>query len=138
RSEGYTSLLESSDTQVMFAVAGKIYDPGNREMRRYDGEAVVTLDLADGSVISSTPCEMLAKSESSDFNAYRDLKIQQLDSARALIGVHEIQILRGGSVQKFSFGEEVLSFINAGPNEITVVADDDGVTYDYWRIDAGS
>lgn len=138
RSEGYTSLLESSDTQVMFAVAGKIYDPGNREMRRYDGEAVVTLDLADGSVISSTPCEMLAKSESSDFNAYRDLKIQQLDSARALIGVHEIQILRGGNVQKFSFGEEVLSFINAGPNEITVVADDDGVTYDYWRIDAGS
>lgn len=137
-SNGYTSLLESNDKQVILAVAGKIYAPGDERASTYNGEEILTLNLADGSVINSTPCEMLAQSESDDFNAYKDLKIQQLDSARALIGVHEVYVLHGDDVQKFSFGQEVLSFINAGKNEITVVANNDDDYYDYWRIDAST
>lgn len=138
KTEGYASLLESNDKQVVLATAGKIYAPGKEDSKTYNGEAVVTLNLADGAVISSTPCEMLAKSDADNFNAYQDLKIQKLDSAKALIGVHELYILRGDAIQKFTFGESVLSFINAAPNELTVVANNDDDLYDYWRIDAST
>jgi outer membrane protein assembly factor BamB len=138
-SDGYTYVLTTNDKQVMLATAGKVYSlKDGKPSENYDGEGILTLNLADGSVVSWTKCEMLAKSESGDFNAYKDLNVTKLDSAQTLVGTHEVYILRGDNVEKFSFGEETLSFINAGPNAITFVSNHDGDYYDYWRIDASS
>jgi hypothetical protein len=134
-SDGYASLLATNDEQAIFSLAGKIYTPDGPQ-KEYDGEGIVTISLKDGSVANRTKCSMLSKSESGKFNAFKDMNIQKLDSAKALIGVHDVYILRGDDVERHSFGEDNLKFINSGSNAITFTTNHDDEYYDYWRIDA--
>lgn len=133
-SDGYAQLLRQTDDQVTFVSAGRIYKPGGGGSREYNGEAVATLKIADGSVVSSAPFEMLAKSESSSFNAVNDLQVTTLDSTKVLVGVHDIYVFRGDEMEHIPFGELNVKLINSGPGEVTVRADDARDRYDYWRF----
>jgi outer membrane protein assembly factor BamB len=140
KSEGYVTVLNQDSTSVMLVSAGKIYNAeDDGSAREYDGEGIMKLNIADGKILSQTKCPMISAAENKNFNAVKDLNIQKFDSARTLLGVHDLYVLRGDSLEHMNFGDGTLAFINSGRNELTFWAhDDDKETYDYWRVDVAS
>ncbi|MBS1910357.1 MAG: hypothetical protein JST22_00085 [Bacteroidetes bacterium] len=136
KSDGYATVVRRMDDRITFAVAGKIYPPNDDGTTRdYTGEALMTLNLNDGSVAESKPFQMFSKAEYSGFNAVTDMKIQAFDSTQVLVGVHDIYVLRGNALEQVPFGDgQTLKMLKTGVDEITVMADSDGERFDYWRI----
>src|ERR1041384_3265512 len=134
-SNGYAHTLATNDSQMVLAMAGKIYATSESD-DDYDGEGIITLNLNDGSVATMVPGAMLSKSDAKRFNALEDLNIRKLDSAQALIGTHDIYIVRGSAVETHAFGDAPITFINASADAITFQVNHDDDYYDYWQIDA--
>ncbi|HVK39079.1 MAG TPA: hypothetical protein VNA88_11135 [Candidatus Kapabacteria bacterium] len=139
KSDGYTALLEMKDDQAIFVAGGLVYSPASKgDADSYNGEGLITLNLKDGSVVSNQAVPLIALSDKDKFNAVQDINIRKLDStdARALIGVNDVYIARLDKIERFSFGEEAITFINSSVREVTFRANHDDEYYDYWRIDA--
>lgn len=138
KTEGYTAMLFIDKNQIVVSTAGLIWKPENKEQNEYDGEGVWTVSLADGSITKSQPCNFLAKADIKDLNAFSDLQLKNLDSikTKVLIGANDIYVAKQDKIDHFNFKEEKLELITNTSTDIAVFANNDGESYDYWRINA--
>lgn len=138
--EGYAAMLFVDKNQIVVSTAGLIWKPENKEQDEYDGEGVWTVNLADGSITKSQPCNFLAKADIPGLNAFSDLQLKDLDSikTKVLIGVNDIYVAKQDKIDHFNFKEERLKFITKTTTDVAVIADNDGESYDYWRINAAA
>ncbi len=136
---GYVQVVTQNDEQLSLALVGRIYEPvKGDDADDYNGEAMLTLKVADGSVVQSRPFEMLAKSDSKAFNAFRDMHMITFGETRVLVGVHDIYVVRGQQVERVTFGEDKVKLLDSSLTSITFhVNHDDGDRFDYWRYDVG-
>lgn len=132
---GYASLVTRDEKQMTLALVGRIYEPVKGTADTYDGEAMLTVNLGDGSIAQSRPFEMLGRSDTKGFNAFRDMRMVSVGSFKVLVGIHDVYVVRGEAVERISFGESAVTLLDSSSTSISIMVNHDDEIYDFWRYD---
>jgi hypothetical protein len=135
-SDGFAKVLEVNPTKATFILGGKLYAELEKSSHdTYDGEGIVVLNLADGSVVKNLPAKIISKA-SKKMNAAKDLNVQQIGNANVIVGARNVHVYRNEGIESFTFGDDDITYIGADDKQVQFVTNHEDDYFDYWSIDA--
>ncbi len=137
--KAYMDLVSVEESEVVVVVAGKAHNFEDPDWGEAEQEGIYRISLADGSTVEEKLAPLLAEKDG-NLNASADLQFYQLEAAnaQALVGVHDIYIVRNGVVESFNFGEETIVFHGNSDSTFSFHTDLDEDQYDFWILDASA
>ena len=135
--KAYMDVVSQEGDEIVLVIAGDAHNYDDPNWREAEQEGVYRLNLKDGSIIEETKTPLLADKDGK-LNAYADLKLIQLPvaEAQAIVGVHDIYIVRGGEIERSPYGEETITFLGNSDSTVSFQTDFDEERYEIWTLDA--
>lgn len=135
--KAYMDVVSQEGDDLVLVIAGDAHNYDNPNWREAEEEGIYRLNLKDGSIVEETKTPLLADKEGK-LNAYADLQLIQLPvaQAQAIIGIHDVYIVRKGAIERSPYGEETIVFLGNSDSTVSFQTDLDEDRYDIWTIDA--
>ena len=134
-SDGIVKIVDMNANKVTLLCGGKMWTELEKTSRdKYDGEGVVILNLADGSVAKHLTGTIMSKPVKKS-NPAKDLKFDAVGNAFVVVGSHDVHVLRGDVLESYNFPDEDITYIGADDKQVQFVCNHDGDYWDYWSVD---